>query len=98
MTVIYKTIDLKHKFHEKINNLQTLKLSKLVLILHYVCYNYLFNDFGLPYKPEYIFILKSKIHIASYRAHENISVRNIIFGRSEAETSILFIWKTSIAL
>jgi len=48
MTVIYKTIDLKHKFHKKINNLQTLKLSKLVLILHYVCYNYLFNDFGLP--------------------------------------------------
>ena len=47
MTVIYKTIDLKHKFHKKINNLQTLKLSKLVLILQYVCYNYPSNDFGL---------------------------------------------------
>jgi hypothetical protein len=33
MTVIYKTIDLKHKFHKKINNLQTLKLSKLILII-----------------------------------------------------------------
>ena len=42
--------------------------------------------------------LKSKIHIASYRAHANISVRNIFFRRSEAETSVLFIWKTSIAL
>jgi hypothetical protein len=97
MTVIYKTIDLKHKFHKKINNLQTLKLSKLVLILHSVCYNYLLTTL-VCHKPEYIFILKSKIHIASYRAHENISVRNIIFGRSEADTSVLFIWKTSIVI
>ena len=53
MTVMYKTIDLKHKFHRKINNLQTLKLPKLVLIVSYVCqksnqsYIYLSNDFGL---------------------------------------------------
>jgi hypothetical protein len=97
MTVIYKTIDLKHKIHRKINNLQTLKLSKLVLILHYVCYIISLTTL-VCHKPEYIFILKSKIHIASYRADENISVRNIIFGRSKAETSVLFIWKTSIAL
>jgi hypothetical protein len=90
MTVIYKTIDLKHKFHKKINNLQTLKLSKLVLILHYVCYIISLTTL-VCHKPEYIFKLKSKIHISSYRAHENISVRNIIFGCSEAETSVLFI-------
>ena len=48
MTVIYKTIVTQKK-----NDLQTLKLSKLVLILHYVCYksnqsyNYLSNDFSL---------------------------------------------------
>jgi hypothetical protein len=47
ITVIYNTIDLKHKFHKKINNLQTLKLSKLVPIVHYICYNYLSNDFDL---------------------------------------------------
>jgi len=38
MNAMYKTIDLKYKYHKKITNLQTLKLSKLVLIVHYVCY------------------------------------------------------------
>jgi hypothetical protein len=46
MTVIYKTIDLKHKFHQK-NDLHTLTLSQLLLYFYITChkmnqsYNYL---------------------------------------------------------